>query len=105
MLLIRKFSVTSPASQLIPQPFRRFTYVKAHSPTFPLIHLRHSSFSNPFFASPTSQALHLRHLANRPWYGYFKIESQCALVRSNIVQQHKVGDVRASTSILHILRS
>ena len=49
-------SVTSPTSQLILQHFRRFTYVIAHSPTLPLLHLRHSSFSNPFFASPTSQA-------------------------------------------------
>ena len=57
----------SPTSQLILQPFRPFTYVTAHSPTFPLLHLRHSSFSNPCFASPTSQALHLIHLASRPW--------------------------------------
>ena len=56
------FSITSPTSQLILQPLRRFTYVTAHSPTLPLLHLRHSSFSNPF-AFPTSQALHLRHLA------------------------------------------
>ena len=34
--------------------------------TFPSFHLRHSSFSNPSFASPTSQALHLIHLASRP---------------------------------------
>ena len=47
-------------------PFRRFTYVTAHSSTFQLHHLRHSSFTNPSFTSPTSQALHLRHLANRP---------------------------------------
>ena len=60
-------SVTSPTSQLILQPFRRFTYVTAHSPTLPLLHLRHSSFSNPSFASPTSQALHLIHLASLPW--------------------------------------
>ena len=72
--------VASPTSQLILQPFfpfysqallnlqhfRHFTYVTAHSPTFPLLHLRHSSFSNPSFASPTSQALHLIHLASRP---------------------------------------
>ena len=57
-------SVTSPTSQLILQPFRRFTYVTAHSPAIPLFHLRHSSFSNPYFASPVSQALHLRHLAS-----------------------------------------
>ena len=48
-------------------PFRHFTYVTAHSPTLPLLHLRHSSFSNPSLASPTSQTLHLIHLASRPW--------------------------------------
>ena len=61
-------SVTSPTSQLILQSFRRFTYVTAHSPTLPLLHLRHSSFSNPSFASPTPQALHLIHLASRPCF-------------------------------------
>ena len=50
-----KLSVTSPTSQLILQPFPRFTYVTAHFPTLPLLHLCHSSFSNPSFASPTSQ--------------------------------------------------
>ena len=60
------FAVTSPALQLILQPFRRFTYVTAHSPTLPLLHLRLSPFSNPSFASPTSQ-VHLIHLASRPW--------------------------------------
>ena len=63
---VSKLSVTSHTSQLILQPFRRFTYVTVHSPTFPLLHLLHSSFSNPSFASRTSQALHLRHLASRP---------------------------------------
>ena len=58
--------VTSPTSQLILQPFRRFTYVTAHSPILPLLHLRHSSFSNHSFASPTSQSLPLIHLASRP---------------------------------------
>ena len=69
-LMFRSFSnlsVTSPTSQLILQPFRRFTYVTAHSPTLPLLHLRHSSFFNPSFAFLTSQALHLIHLASRPW--------------------------------------
>ena len=47
-------SVTSPTSQLILQPFRHFTYITAHSPTFPSLHLRHSSLSNP-------SVLHLRH--------------------------------------------
>ena len=59
-------SVTSPTSQLILQPFRRFTYVTPHSPTLPLLHQRHSSFSNPSFASATPQALHLIHLTSRP---------------------------------------
>ena len=40
-----KLSVASPTSQLIPQLFPRFTYVVAHSPSLPLLHLRHSSFS------------------------------------------------------------
>ena len=62
-----KLPVTSPTSHLILQPFRRFTYVTAHSAILPLLHLLHSSFSNPSFASPKSQALHLRHLASHPW--------------------------------------
>ena len=44
------------------------TYVIPHSQTLPLLHIRHSSLSNPSFASPKSQAhspnfpsLHLRH--------------------------------------------
>ena len=54
-------------AELILQPFHHFTYITTHSTTLPLLHLRHSSFSNPSFASPTSQALHLIHLANNPW--------------------------------------
>ena len=65
--LFSNLSVASPTSQLILQPLRRFTYVRAHSPTLPLLRIRHSSFSNPSFASPTSAAFHLRHLASRPW--------------------------------------
>ena len=56
-----------------------FTYVTAHSPTNPLLHLRHSSFSNSSFASSTSQALHLRHLASRPWH------TQITIMNSRIV--------------------
>ena len=59
---------SSAVTELILQPFRRFTYVTAHFPTLPLLHLRHSSFSNTSFAFPTSQDLHLRHLASRPWH-------------------------------------
>ena len=66
-------SVTSPTSQLILQPFRRFTSFTAHYPTLPLLHLRHSSFSNPSFASPTSQALPLRHLGRRPCQDRLKL--------------------------------
>ena len=40
--------------ELIFQPFRHFTYVTAHSPTLPVLYLRHGSFSNPSFAAPTS---------------------------------------------------
>ena len=62
-------SVASPTSQLILQPFFRFSYIKgSHSPTLPSLYLhysafsnsyvaslRHSSFSNPSVALPTSQ--------------------------------------------------
>ena len=34
-------------------PFRRFTYVTAHSPTLLSLHQRHSSFYNSSVASPT----------------------------------------------------
>ena len=50
-----KLSVTSPTSQLILQPFPRFTYIAAYSPTLPSLYPHHSSFSNPSIASPTSQ--------------------------------------------------
>ena len=50
-----------------------------NSPTLPSLYLRHSSFSNPSFASPTSQDFHLRHPASRPW------------LRDNIVASHLAG--------------
>ena len=66
-------SVTSSTPQLILKPFLRFTYFTTRSPILPLLHLSHSSFSNPF-AYPTSQALHLRHmechLSKRPTIFY-----------------------------------
>ena len=62
--------VALPTSQLILQPFSRFTYVKlilqpfrcfnyvtAHFPTLPLLYLCHSSFSSLSVASPTSQLI------------------------------------------------
>ena len=61
-----------------PQPFRRFTYVTAHSPTLPLLHLRHISFSNPSFGSPTSQALHLIHQACRPCHRLISVRMWAA---------------------------
>ena len=67
-LSFSNLSVTSPKSQLILQPFRRFIYVTAHSPTHRYftyvtvrsptllsLLLRHSSFSNPSVALPKSQ--------------------------------------------------
>ena len=50
-------SVTSPTSQLILQPFHRFTYITAHSPSLPSLHLCHNSFSNPSVTLPTSQLI------------------------------------------------
>ena len=55
LCLFSNLSVTSPTSEFILQPFRRFTYITAHSPTLPLLHLRHSSLSNFSVASPTPQ--------------------------------------------------
>ena len=66
-LLDSDVSVTSPMSQLILQPFCRFTYITAHYPTLPLLHLRHSSF-------PTLLSLLIRHrlftfhLVSHPWF-------------------------------------
>ena len=34
-----------------------YSHSKAHFPTFPSLHLRHSSFSNPSVALPTSQLI------------------------------------------------
>ena len=61
---LSNLSVTSPTSQLIFQPFRRFTYVTAHSPTLLSLLLRLSPFSNPSFASPTS------HLILQPFFRF-----------------------------------
>ena len=43
--------------RVILQPLHCFSYVTAHSPTLPSLHLHHSSFSNPSVASPTSQVI------------------------------------------------
>ena len=78
--LLSKFSDNSPKLQLILEPFNRLTYVTADSPTFPLLHLRDSSFSNHSLAYPKSQDLHLRHLASRP----------CSIVMINLLYQTHV---------------
>ena len=82
-------SITSHTSQLILQPFHRFTYITAHSPILPLLNLHHSSFSNPSFASYTSQALHLIHLASRPCAEFRNCEVMilqiCSHTRSSIM--------------------
>ena len=72
-------SVTSPTSQPILQPFRRFTYVTAHSPTLLSLYLRHSSLSNLSFASPMSHRIFTyHHLASRPWWLASPVRSTCA---------------------------
>ena len=86
-------SVISPTSQLILQPFRRFTYVTEHSPTLPLLHLRHSSFCNPSFLSSTSLVLHLRHLESRPCFPYhidsvFKHKPMLIQLESNALRSN-----------------
>ena len=64
---------------------------QAHSPTLALLHLCHSSFSNPSFASRTSQTFHLRHLANRPCN-----LSQCSMWPSGYGHWTFTGDIRGS---------
>ena len=53
--------IASPTSQLILQPFRRFTYVTAHSTDLPFLHLRHRHFTYATAHSPTLRPLHLRY--------------------------------------------
>ena len=60
--------IASPTSQLILQPFRRFTHVIVHSTILPLFHLRHRHFTyvtaHSTTLSPHSTiltSLHLRH--------------------------------------------
>ena len=53
--------VASPTSQLILQPFHRFTYITAHSTTLPLLNLRHRHFTYVTAHSPTLPPLHQRH--------------------------------------------
>ena len=74
-------------AELILQSFRHFTYVKTHSPTLSLLYLRHSSFSNPSFASPTSQALHLIHMASRP-------QKLVTYIFTSYLDQERVQDFR-----------
>ena len=69
LLQLQRASMDQEWAELILQAFSHFTYIRAHcdSASFPSLHLRHSSFSNPSLALPTSQDFHLRHLASRPW--------------------------------------
>ena len=93
------------SSQLILQPFRRFTYVTIHSPTLLLLHLRHSSFSNPSLASPTSQALHLRHLANRPCISTLVTKFSQNIVADTDKNKALIDCHKCSSSFLSIIKS
>ena len=80
-------SVTSPTSQLILQPFRRFTYVTTHSKTLPLLHLRHSSFSNPSLASQSSFSnlfvtSHTSQLILKPFRCFTYVTDHCPTLLS-----------------------
>ena len=56
-------------AELVLQPFRRFTFVTAHSPTLPSLYLRHSllilqairRFTYVRAHSPTHPSIYLRH--------------------------------------------
>ena len=61
-------SFASPTSQLILQPFRRFTYITAHSTTLPLLQLRHRHFTYVTAHSPVlSAALPTSQLILQPF--------------------------------------
>ena len=93
-------------AELILQPFRHFTYVTTHSPTIPLLHLRHNSFSNPSFASPTSQALHLRYQANRPCISHMLIIKFSQNIVADTDKNKALIDChKCSSSFLPIVKS
>ena len=87
------------------QPFRRFTYVTTHSPTLPLLHLRHSSFSNLSFASPTSQALHLRQQANRQCISTLVTKCSQSIVADTDKNKALIDCQKCSSSFLSIVKS
>ena len=87
------------------QPFRLFTHVTTHSQTLPLLHLRHSSFSNPSFASPTSQALHLRHLANSPGISMLVTKFSQNIVADTDKNKALTDWHKCSSSFLSIVKS
>ena len=97
--------VTSPTSQLILKPFRRFTYVTTHSPILPLLHLRHRSFSNSSVASPTSQTLHLRHLANRRCVSTLVTKFSQNIVADTDKKKALIDCHKCSSSFLYIVKS
>ena len=98
-------SSASPTSQLILQPFRRFTYVTTHSPTLPLLHLRHSPFSNHSFVTPTSQALHLRHLVNRPCISTLVTKFSQNIVADTDKNKALIDCHKCSSSLLSTVKS
>ena len=59
-------SVALPTSQLILQPFRRFTYVTTHSPTPSIASPTSQFILQPFFRFSCVTSSSLIHLASRP---------------------------------------
>ena len=58
-----------------------YSHSRAHSPTFPSLHLRHNSFSNPFVALPTSQLV----LQPFRYFTYVTVHSPILLSLSSYV--------------------
>ena len=74
------------------QPFFRFSYVtmsRAHSPTFPSLHLSHNSFSNPSIALPMSLLI-LQHFR---CFTYVTVHSPTLL---SLLLYHKLSYVTMS---------
>ena len=102
---LSNLSITSSTSQLILQPFCRFTYVTAHSPTFPSLHLHHSSFSHPSVALPTSQVilqpLILQPLILQPFHHFTYIKAHSPTLPSLYLRHSSFSNL----PLLHLRHS
>ena len=79
------------------KPDSGYSHSRAHSPTFPSLHLRHSSFSNPSVALPTSQ------LILQP-FRCFTYVITCSPTLLSLLLRHRFFTWRATQLILQPFR-